>query len=40
MMSGISLVSLQFVKTFAMRRTKAKVNPPPAAVPQITETHT
>jgi len=39
MMSGISLVSLQFVKTFAMRRTKAKVNPP-AAVPQITETHT
>ena len=38
-MSGIRLVSLQFVKTFAMRRTKAKVNPP-AAVPQITETYT
>jgi hypothetical protein len=37
-MSGISLISLQLVKTFAIRRTKAKVDPP-TAVPQITETH-
>jgi len=38
-MSGIGLVSLQLEKTFAMRRTKAKVNPP-AAVPQLTQPHT
>jgi hypothetical protein len=38
-MSGVGLVSRQLVKTFAICRTKAKMNPP-AAVPQISEAHT